>query len=301
MNELRFGTAGLPFNHPAPTYPEGVRILRELGPKGSNGLGHMEMEFVHGVVRKTKADTPESYQEKLRIYMERHGETGRIARENDITLTAHGPYYINLNAKEYQKVEDSKRRIIETAKVGHSAGAFSVTFHAAFYLGMDPETVYTIVRKRLEGVVETLHQEEVKVRVSPETTGKASQFGSFDELVRLAEETEGVGLCIDFSHLHARSAGKLNTYREFRDVLDTIETRLGREALRSMHIHLAGIAYTEKGERNHLILRKSDMNYPDLMRAFKDFDIAGAVVCESPNLQGDALLLKREYDNLSQF
>jgi deoxyribonuclease IV len=299
MDKLRFGTAGLPFKRPAPKYPDGVAILRQLGPKGSGGLGHMEMEFVHGVVRKTKDDTPESYRGKLEAYMTRHRETGRIAREHDITLSAHGPYYINLNAKEYQKVEDSKRRVVETAMVGHAAGAFSITFHPAFYLGMDPKIVYTIVKKRLETIVETIRQEGVKLRISPETTGKGSQFGSIDELIGLAEETEGVGICIDFAHLHARSGGKLNTYDEFREVLTKVEDHLGREALRTMHIHLAGIAYSEKGERNHLILRKSDMNYPDLLRSFKDFDIAGAVVCESPNLQGDALLLKRTFDSIS--
>ena len=297
MNELRFGTAGLPFFHPQLKYPEGVRILRTLGPRGSGGLGHMEMEFVHGVVRKTTEEKVEdrSYQEKLRSYMERHKETGRIAREHDITLTAHGPYYINLNAKEYQKVEDSKRRIIETAMVGQAAGAFSITFHPAFYMGVSPETVHRTVQKRLESIITTIRQENVTLKVSPETTGKGSQFGSLDELVRLAEETEGVGICIDFAHLHARSAGKMNTYKEFRDILGKVEDRLGREMLRNMHIHLAGIAYSEKGERNHLILRNSDLNYPDLLKAFHDYDIAGAVVCESPNLQGDALLLKRSY------
>lgn len=300
MNELRFGTAGLPFSHPQPKYPDGVKLLRDLGPAGSGGLGHLELEFVHGVVRKTKDERveDESYQGKLRSYMDRHAETGRIAREHDVTLTAHGPYYINLNAREHQKVEDSKRRIMETAMVGHAAGAFSITFHPAFYMGVPQESVYRIVRKRLESIIETIGQEGVTLQVSPETTGKGSQFGSLDELIRLAEETEGIGLCIDFAHLHARSGGGLNTYDEFRDILGKVEEHLGREMLRSMHIHLAGIAYSEKGERNHLILRNSDMNYPDLLRAFLDYDIAGAVVSESPNLQGDALLLQGTYRSM---
>lgn len=302
MNELRFGTAGLPFAHPAPKYPDGVAHLRKLGPTGSDGLAHMEMEFVHGVVRKKKEESvkDESYQEKLRSYMERHAVTGKIARKHDITLSAHGPYYINLNAQEFQKVEDSKRRIIETAMVGQAAGAFSITFHPAFYMGISPDTVYTIVRKRLESIVEMIRQEGVTLTISPETTGKGSQFGSLDELILLAEETEGVGLCIDFAHLHARSGGKQNTYDEFRTILGKVEDHLGTSMIKNMHIHLAGIAYSEKGERNHLILKRSDMNYPDLLRAFHDYDIAGAVVCESPNLQGDALLLKNLYQSMVQ-
>ena len=282
MNELRFGTAGLPY-HPKPiSYPDGLRILRTLGPTGSGGLGHMEMEYVYGV----------------RMTPEVAGKVRRVAREEDLTLTAHGPYYINLNAKEEHKVKASITRILDTARRGATAGAFSVTFHPGFYLKMDPGIVYSTIRDRMIDIREIMEAEGVKVRLSPETTGKASQFGSIEELVRLAEEIDGVGICIDFSHLHARSGGGYNTYDEFRSVLGMVEDRLGREMIRNMHIHLSGIAYTQKGERNHLILRKSDMNYIDLLRAFKDYDIAGAVVCESPNLQGDALLLQNFYASL---
>ena len=275
-------------------------MLRLLGPPGSGGLDHLEMEFVHGVVRTSGPVTwtDRSYREKLEDIMDRHRGTGSMARDHDITLSAHGPYYINLNAQEPRKVEDSRRRILETAMVGHAAGAFSITFHAAFYMKMAEARVYDIVRGHLVDLVEILRGEGVTLAISPETTGKPTQFGSLHELVRLAEETEGIGLCIDFAHLHARSGGRLNTYDEFRGILGTVEDRLGREMLGAMHIHLAGIAYSPKGERNHLILRNSDMNYPDLLRAFRDYDIKGAVVCESPNLQGDALVLKHTYEEM---
>ncbi len=282
MKELRFGTAGLPHSHPPVKYPDGLRLLRRLGPPGMGGLGHLEMEYVYGVRMSPQLA------EKVR----------KVAEEEDITLTAHGPYYINLNSKEEEKVQASIKRVLDTARRAYLAGAFSVTFHAAFYQKMPPEEVYRTVKRRLEEIVETLNSEGVKVRISPETTGKASQFGSIDELIRLAEETEGVGLCIDFSHLHARSGGGFNTEEEFRGVLEKVERHLGSEALKSMHIHLSGIAYTQKGEKNHLVVRHSDMNYSGLLTIFREFEIAGAVVCESPNLQGDALLFKRDYLSL---
>ena len=80
--------------------------------------------------------------------------------------------------------------------------------------------------------------------------------------------------------------------------MEKVENHFGKEMLRSMHIHLSGIAYSTKGERKHLILRNSDFNYHDLLRVFHDFEIAGALVCESPNLQGDSLLLKREFEGI---
>jgi deoxyribonuclease-4 len=78
-------------------------------------------------------------------------------------------------------------------------------------------------------------------------------------------------------------------------ILQQIEATLGRPGLETMHIHLSGIAYTAKGERHHLNLQESDLNYADLMRALKDMKVAGTVVCESPSLEDDALLLQETY------
>jgi len=47
-----------------------------------------------------------------------------------------------------------------------------------------------------------------------------------------------------------------------------------------------------KGEREHLNLEESDMNWRELLKALKDFEVDGILVCESPNLEEDALMLK---------
>ena len=127
-------------------------------------------------------------------------------------------------------------------------------------------------------------------------TGKPSQFGDINELIRLSSELENVLPCIDFAHYHARDNGKYNTYEDFSKVLAEIEKSLGRQALNNMHIHLAGINYTIKGERNHLNLKDSDLNYKDLIRSFKEFKIKGVVISESPNIESDALVLKELFN-----
>ena len=63
-----------------------------------------------------------------------------------------------------------------------------------------------------------------------------------------------------------------------------------------MHIHVSGIEYSQKGEKNHLELEKSDFNFRELVQTFIDFNIQGMVICESPNLEVDALKLKNEYN-----
>ena len=144
-----------------------------------------------------------------------------------------------------------------------------------------------------------MKKEKFKVWIRPETTGKATQWGDLDEIINLSKDFENIVLpCIDFSHLHARYGGKYNTYDEFSYILDSIANKIGRYALDNFHGHLAGIEYTQKGERQHLNLKEYDMNYIDLLKVLKEFEVKGALVCESPNIEEDAKLLKETYLSL---
>ena len=164
----------------------------------------------------------------------------------------------------------------------------------------DKGKVYETITKNVKEIVKKVKEFDDKIWMRPETTGKASAFGDYKEIINMSKEVEQVMPCIDFAHLHARSGGLYNTKKEFEDILALVEKDLGREALNNMHIHIAGINYSEKGERNHLELEKSDMNYKDLLRTFKEFKLKGVVVCESPNIEKDAKLLKDFYENLNR-
>jgi len=195
-------------------------------------------------------------------------------------------------------VHMSKERILQTARIAALFGARSITFHAAFYLKNTPAETYAAVKKHLQDVMNTLQKEGNKVTISPEVTGKPSQFGTLEELLQLSSEIEGVLPCIDFSHWHART-GKANSYQEFLGVLDQVERKLGRRGLDNMHIHLSGIAYGNKGEIKHLMLEDSDLHYAELLRALKERKAKGVVICESaPYLEQDALLLQQTYREL---
>lgn len=273
---LLFGTGGTPISATARTTEAGIERVAELG------LGCMEVEFVQGVRMSERTAV----------------SIGELAANKGVTLTAHGPYFINLNAVEPEKVNASKERILHTARVASLFGAKSVTFHAGFYLKSSPAETYTAVKRHLEEVMNILRREGNKVIISPEITGKPSQFGTLDELLQLSTELEGLASCIDFSHLHART-GRANSYQEFIDILDIIESKSGRQALDNMHIHVSGIAYGEKGERKHLMLAESDLQYVELLQALKDRNTKGVVICESaPLLERDAMLLQQTYHEL---
>ncbi|MBN2127326.1 MAG: TIM barrel protein [Candidatus Diapherotrites archaeon] len=276
FSKLNFATAGIPLSTQQRSTENGLKQVKKLG------LDGMELEFVHSV----------------NISKEKAPEIKKIAEDQEITLSCHAPYFINLNAREKEKIHASRQRIMHSAEIAFLCGAKTVTFHAGFYLGEPPEKVFEKIKKEIKEIRKELDSRGIKILLSPETTGKGTQFGSLKELIDLSKEIDGVQPCIDFSHLHARSNGKMNSFNEFSETLEAVEKELGKKALTQMHMHSSGIAYSEKGERNHLIFTESDFKFKELMKALKEFNVKGQLVCESPNIEEDALLLKKTYQKI---
>ncbi|MCZ7401531.1 MAG: TIM barrel protein [Candidatus Methanoperedens sp.] len=268
---LLFGTAGTPISSSGSDSLSGIKRIHELG------LGCMELEFVRGV--KMKEETAQN--------------VNILAKDLDIKLSVHAPYYINLNGEGETRLK-SRERILNSARIGNICRARSVVVHAGFIQKDTREAAYEKIKKELIQIREQMNTEGLSIAIRIETMGRISQFGILDEVLAITE-VEGVFPCIDFSHLHAIT-GKNNSLEEFAHILGSIENKLGREGLNNMHIHVSGIEYSVKGEKNHLELEKSDFNFRELVQAFSDFDIQGMVICESPNLEVDALKLKKEYE-----
>jgi deoxyribonuclease-4 len=275
LKKLFFGTAGIPLSTPMPaTTINGIKQVKKLG------LNAMELEFVKNV----------------NISKEKTIEVKKTAENNEIILTCHGQYFINLNAIEEKKINSSIKRILHASKIASMCGAWSITFHMAYYLNKNPLKVHEKVKTIVKNIVKELKNEGHEIWLRPETTGKHSQYGTLEETIKLSQEIEQVQPCIDFAHLHARSNGLNNSFQEFREILSKIEQGLGKEALKNLHCHVSGINYSEKGEKNHLSLQESDFNFKELIKALKEFKCCGIIISESPNIEKDALILKKEFE-----
>jgi deoxyribonuclease-4 len=153
--------------------------------------------------------------------------------------------------------------------------------------------------KRLADCVAELRRKKNMVNLRPETMGKAGQLGKLDETLEMAKAIQGVLPCLDFSHLHARAGdGSMNSYAEWMDVLGRYSKALGKGALQNLSCHLSGIVYTEKGEKNHVMMAESDFKLDELFRALKDMDCGGRILSESPTMEQDALLYQKTWKKL---
>ncbi|MDP7247126.1 MAG: TIM barrel protein [Candidatus Peribacteraceae bacterium] len=274
---LHFAVAGSPLSTPAPGGTvEGIKQSSELG------INALEIEWVQRV-----PDAPK-----------RMAEIKAVSKALNVTLTVHAPYFVNLNAKEPEKLEASKKRILKALEMAELAGAKSVCVHPAFYLGMEPDIAFTNVQKATAEIMQKKPKLFPSVNLAYETMGKGTQFGTLEEVLKISKEFD-IYPCVDIAHLHARTNGGYNSTKEFNEVFDVYEKYLGKKSLKNMHLHYSGIEYTAKGERRHLVLKKSDAKWKEYLKVLKKRQIEGVLVCESPNLEEDTILLQNNYAKLA--
>ena len=248
----------------------------QIGPAGSGGLGNlegvkkahelgfdaMEVEFTYGV----------------QISNNDAKAIGKLAKALNILLSVHCPYYVNLASFEPCKIVQSKKRILLSSERAHYLGARYVVFHAGFYQSRSEGETYMMVKKEIKDMLRTIKKKKWDIALAPETTGKKSQFGSLDELLRLAGET-GCELCVDFAHILGRE-GRIN----YRNVFKKLKN------IKHIHAHFSGIEYTKKGERRHLVTGTKELKL--LLGYVVKSKVDITIINESPDPIGDCLKTK---------
>jgi deoxyribonuclease-4 len=221
------------------------------------------------------------------------------AQEKNVAISVHAPYFINLNADDAEWPR-SRQRLMDAAHYGHLAGATDIVFHPGSYFGLPPEAVLPKSIARLRGCIDELRAAGNPVILRPETMGKSAMLGSLEDTLQMGQAIPGVEPCLDFAHLHARAGdGSMNTYDEWARLLEAYSQALGTESLHRLHIHLSGIEYGPKGERNHLPLEDADLDLLALFRALQSFDCRGRILCESPKMEDDALKMQDTWREIS--
>jgi len=273
----RFGPAGVPplFRILGARLSDVPRLLRE------EGLDAFEYQAVR-------------WGQKPQMKQEDAENLGSQARKNDVLLSLHGSYYVNLCGKK-EVVEASKRRLVACATAAQWMGAYVVVFHLGFYGRVEKSEAFRNCTQALRDIVETMNSLGIeKVKLGPETMGRIFQLGTLDEILTVCEEVEQTQVVIDWGHLHARHRGLFKKIDDFRAVIEEVEKRLGTQAVKDMHCHFTKIEFTEKGERRHHILDETKYG-PDfqlLAEVIAEYNLRPVVICETPILDVDAMKMR---------
>jgi len=261
--QVRFGPAGI---GGAKDAVQNLNHFKKIGIKAA------EVEFTYGV----------------KMHIDDAKRIGDEAKKLDIRLSVHAPYYINLASEDLKIREASKKRILEACERAHyfSREKSRVVFHAAYYGKYSKEECYDIVKKAIIEMQAIIKKKKWNAILAPETTGKATQFGDLDELLKLHKET-GCFLCIDFAHILAREQ-KI----DYKKIFDKIK------GIKDLHAHFSGIEYTSKGERRHLITPITKLL--ELLRWIKRYNISITIINESPSPLLDSIKGLKIWNSISR-
>ena len=233
----------------------------------AHGWNTMELSFAqHIYIKEREAQDVAALQEQL-----------------GFPLSCHGSYYVNLASEEAVKIAQSRTRILQGARRIQQCGGHSIVFHSAFYGSMDPADVTRQVIAELQDVEQQMREMGIEVWLRPELTGKPAQHGTPEELVEVCNAVEMALPCIDWAHMHARNNGGWNSYDEWCRLLELLGSGIKKNVLQRMHMHVSGIEYGPLGEKKHIPLPKSDLNYKELMKALKAFEVKGTLIVEAPD------------------
>jgi len=265
--KIYLGPAGIPTTCAGDTV-EGIKTLAKLG------LNAMEIQFTYGV------------------YMDvaNAKKVGLAAKENNVRLSIHAPYYINLCQKDKVKLARSKKNVIDAAKIAESIGAKVIVFHPGAYMGMPKEEAF----ERALTACEELSK-QVSVKLGLEVTGKQGQFGNFEEVLNLSKKVKGCVPVVDFAHVYARNAGSID--------YPFIFSELKKLNLEFYHFHFSGIHFTKKAEgvgneSHHEPISVNKPPFEPLAREIMKTDKDVTIISESPILEQDSIIMKRVFQVL---
>jgi len=262
MQEILLGPAGTP----AKSTFEGLEAVKKLG------LQAMEVQFSHGI----------------NMSSELAKKIGEENKKYNIHLSIHAPYYINLASEEKQKVTDSKKRILESCRLGHLMGARHIVFHPGYYGKKSKEETYDMIKTEMAEMQKIIKNNKWSTALAPETTGKGSQFGDLDETIRIAKEIK-CSMCLDSAHIFARNNGKI----DYDEVFD----KLRKTKEHHIHSHFSGVNYSAKGERNHINLG-SKPDFFEYAKTIMKKKISITIISETPITWKDSLKMKKIFEKM---
>ena len=230
---------------------------------------------------------------------------GQAALANNVQLSLHAPYYINLASLDPEKQQKTIGYIIESLKAAKDMGATRVILHPGS--AAQSETRALALDLALLLLKKAIHEaDELKLMdkctLCPEVMGKINQLGDLGEVMTLCQLDDRLIPCVDFGHYNARTQGGLRTSDDFRFVCQTIADALGFERLNQFHIHFSRIEFTVGGEKKHhrLADRQYGPDFDPLAQVMLDMNINPVVICESDGTQAeDAVEMMGIYNKLT--
>ena len=214
-------------------------------------------------------------------------ELGHIARELDIELTLHAPYYM-----DFADVDGLAQKSMDSALWGgllaDALQASLVVTHLGRYGDLDRTIALERVRDNLVAVRERFKAAKLSPWIGAEASGLQEVVGGLDELLWLAKHVRGVVPVLNFAHLHAREGGLLRRPEDFQAVFD----KVSKVADGHYHAHFSGVEHEGGNEIRYTPIKKGDLRFEPLAECLLMGPVDLTLISSSPLLEHDAMYMR---------
>jgi len=320
---IRFGPAGIPLSCKGRTLKDGIEDVHNLGlnalevqllrtnmserPAEGDDIGKkprdIESELVIDILRpKGEKLEPVSDLSKpikkgdlliglncgvARSYPELT-ELGKMAKELDVRLSLHTPYYMDLVSNDeicYRSMDAIRWAAIIAAQLQ----AEVVTTHIGLYGDVTERTALARVKTRLGSLSKWIAKNNMKVRIGVENSGRQEVFGSMGEILSLSRSIKNVVPVINFATVHAREGGSLREPSDFQKLINNVHSVMKGT---SIYSHFSGVEHETGNEKRLTPIKKGDLRFEPLAECILDNEYDITVISSSPLLEHDAMYMK---------
>ena len=226
---------------------------------------------------------------------------GAKAKQFDIAVSVHAPYYINFSNPSEEMIEKSIGYVVRSVHFARLMQGNRVVFHTATCGKMPRRQAIDTASRNLDSLLEKLQEAypDGNYIICPETMGKLQQIGTVEEIVEFCKKSEKMIPCFDFGHINCYSQGSLKTKDDYKAIIDYTLDKLGDRA-KNLHIHFSKIMYGPSGEIKHLTLDDQiyGPDYAPLAEIIDEYRLNPVIICESKEIMSDdALKMKKCHKN----
>lgn len=233
---------------------------------------------------------------------------GEQARQHNIAMSLHAPYFIALSSNEEEKRLNSIKYILQSVKAVYHMGGDRVVIHSGSCAKMTREAALELAKDTLRRSIEAVDEADGgiyrHIHLCPELMGVVNQLGTLEEVAELCALDERLIPTLDFGHYNARTQGALKTAEDYEYIIRYLENRIGADRIKEFHSHFSKIEYTQVGERRHLTFEEGRAYGPDfepLAEVIYKRGLHPVIICESRGTQArDAKVMKEIYSQMAK-
>lgn len=225
--------------------------------------------------------------------------------KNNVELSVHAPYYINMANTDRDMIIKSCGYIINSIIMASFMGASRIIVHPASQGKLSRLEAKRLMLDNIKQLSELISNNEYPqdILICWETMGKVGQMGTVDEILDICNLDDRYYPCVDFGHINAREQGILNKAGKYNTILEKLRDNIAIDKFINMHIHFSKIQFSSKGEVRHLTFEDQiyGPEFEPLMEGLVKYSMQPYIICESDGTQAeDTLQMKNYYYKIIQ-